>query len=995
VKAAAPDRPRLALFGTATIVPAGAGGQAARPFAPERLFQMAALLAARRSWTAREQITALLWPDLPSESARRNLRKLIHRAQQQPWFGAEVRPDALRWLVDSDVAEFDAAIAAGDWAGAVDRYGGLFLDGMEHAASAPYQEWLAFERTRLAAAFRDAAARRFEQVGADPVARIDVATRWLQQEPFDEDALVALAGALRAGGREAEAARAQQAFVERLTVEIGVEPSVRVRALARPPAASGAVASAPPVPQTQDAGLVGRRSELQVLAGLLERPECRLLTITGPGGIGKSRIARAALAQVAARYPDGIWWIGLEDLSEVSQVSWRVAGVLGFDLAGAADPARQLIERLRPRRALLVLDNSEHLGELAGFVATLLAECPGVQMLSTSRARLDVPGEWLLPLGGLPVPDEDETELDALRAFDAVRLFELRAAAAMPAFDPVANAREVARLARAVDGMPLAIELAAAWVRLLPVAEIRAEIERSLDLLAQSAAGRPDRHQSVRASFAHSWNLLGPREQETLARLSVFGGPFTRAAAAQVADAALPLLAALVDHSLLRADGDGRFSFHALMHQCAREQLDADPPAARARANRHADFFAQLLARHTVMATGRKEIVGEIEAALADCRAAWHWSIAQGAVARLDTMTEPLMRFFEVRGRWNDGLALLDAALAQGAGEAGRERTMPPSMLGWRAALLFRKGETLAAQEAAAAGLERARSLRRRSDMRLCLQVLGLAWWQQGATQVARRCFENALAVAESVGDDTARAPHLHGVAMCARTEGDFAAAIRAYEQVLALYRGTGSPQGQAMTLDNIATTYRALRDFDAARRYSESCLRLTEEHGLALVRTYALLNLALTEMELGRFDAARACLAQARALDSAAGEGMVSSDLQLVLGRLELRSGHPEIALPLLREGLAMARKRLEEPVLLAAVGTFAEYESLHGDRQLAATYWKFVLAHPLAEAGDLEDARRGLAALALSPPQAEQAERAAAGLTLEVLASRLQGGG
>jgi predicted ATPase/DNA-binding SARP family transcriptional activator len=992
VSSAASETPRLTLFATAAVAVSTPQGTTQQPFAPERLFQLAAFLAVRGSWISRDQLTALLWPELPSDAARRNLRKLIFRAQRQPWFDAEVRTDALRWDVASDLRAFDAAVAGGQWAAAVQCYGGVFLDGMENAASPAFAEWLAFERSRLAAAFRDAAAKRCDELRADPPARADVASRWLLHDPFDEDALVFLVEALRASGRAAEATRAQQQFVQRLTESLAVAPSARVLALAAAPGPAPASKPAPVASPTLD--LIGRRAEMQTLAGLLERPECRLLTIVGPGGIGKSRLARTALARVASRYADGVHWVGLEDLADVQQVAWRIAGVLQIDIAGAVDAVERVIDGLRMRQALLILDNSEHLANLPAFAARLLEACPAVQLLATSRARLEITGEWLLPLEGLPVPDEDETEVDALRAFDAMRLFEERALAAAPGFDPLVHVADVARLVRLVEGMPLAIELAAAWVRVLPVHEIATEIARSLDLLERATPGLPDRQKSVRASFAHSWRLLSAREQAALARLSIFAGSFTRAAAAQVGDAELPVLAGLVDRSLLRADGAGRFSFHALMHQCAREQLQADPARAAEQEQRHTEFLVQMLVRGASAGIGKKAVLDEVEFWLADCRTVWARLVGRCAepasLARLDAITEPLMRFFEIKGRWSEGLPLLDAASA-GLTAAGID--VPAPIYAWHGALLFRKGDAQSAIETATRGLERARATRRRNQMRLCLQVMGLAWWQQGAMQIARRSFERALAIAENIGDDASRAAHLHGIAMCAKSEGDYDTAIGAFEQALAIFRTSGNAQGEAMTLDNMALVARMQLHFAAARRFSTACLAIAEEHGLALVRIYALVNLGLTEIEDRNFAAAAEYLEKARAADDATGGGMVSVDIQLARARLNVRTDRPDAALPLLRKGLALARARLDEPSQIGAIAAFAEYEARRGERHLAATYWTLVTAQPTVEALEAQDARTGLAQLQLTEAETAAAQEAARALTLETLGRRLVG--
>lgn len=982
----AAEAPRLTLFGPATVVyVAAAGGVTQQPFASERLFQLAAFLAVRRAWVSRDQLTALFWPDLPPDAARRNLRKLLYRAQRQPWFAAEVHADALRWEAPSDLRRFDDAVAAADWHAAVDAYGGVLLQGLEHAAGKAFGEWLGFERTRVAAAFRAAAARRCAELAGASAARLDVATRWLQHDPFDEDALAVLVDTLRATGRAAEAERVHRQFVERLATSLAVEPSARVLALGNAAPATAQPRATADVPAPM---LVGRRAELQTLASLLERPGCRLLTVLGPGGAGKSRLARAALAGLAARYPDGAIWVALEDNTDLAQAVWRIAGALGVDLAGAADPASALVESLRPRRALIALDNAEHLPGLPALVARVLADCPSVQLLATSRVRLAVDGEWLLPLEGLPCPDDDETETDALRAFDAVRLFELRAAAAAPSFDPQRHAPAVARLVRLVAGLPLAIELAAAWVRLLPVDAIAAELAQSLDLLERAAPGQPERLRSVRASFAHSWRLLAPAEQRALARLSVFAGSFTRAAAAQVADAALPVLAGLVDRSLLRADGAGCFSFHALVRENAREQGAAELPAQR---QRHARFSAQVLARLAAAGIGRKEAMDEMEFWLADFTAAWAFAVATADHAALDAMAEPLLRFFEIKGRWSDGLALLAAAddaltVAHGAD------AVPASIGAWRAALLFRKGDTRGTIEAGTAALARARKARAPRVMRLCLQAMGLALWQQGAVAAARRSFERALAIAAGLGDAAARAPHLHGIAMCARLQGDLDGALAAYGQSLALYRATGSPQGEAMTLDNLALLARVQGDLATARRHGQASLRLAQEHGLGVVRMYALVNLALIEIDARDYAAARDYLAQARRAVEGSGGGNAAVDVELATARLALRAGPAEAALAPLRAGLAIARDRLDEPNQLSAILVWAEWLARCGDRARAAACFVFAGAHA-AELGDRTDAAKGLAELALTAEERAAADHAALALTVPALVDQVLG--
>lgn len=965
---------RLQLFGAPAYF-ADAGGT---PLAPERLTQLAVVLAARGEWTTRDQLIALLWPDLPAEAARRNLRKLLFRARAQPWLdGLESRADALRWRIESDLRDFERACAEQRWAAAVDACRGAFADGFERGAAEPFVEWLRFERNRLAALQRAATAHRLAQLGADAPARESLARGWLALDPLDEDALVALVEAMRAQGRAAEAQRTIGEFSARLAQEIGVAPSVRVRALAE---ASQAAAPAAPVPV--DADFIGRRAELRELQALIERDECRVLTITGPGGIGKSRLARAALA-LSTPQSEATHWVALEDLADAAQVAPRIAAAADITLAGTADPLAQVCDVLRGRRALLVFDNAEHLPGIAPLAERLVQSGAQLKLLLTSRARLAIAGEWLLPLAGLPVPDADETETDVLRAFDAVKLFELRARAAAPSFDVARAAGDVAALVRLLEGAPLAIELAAAWVRLLPVAEIRREIERSLDLL-EGAAHVPDRQRSVRASFEHSWRLLTSVEQRALTQLAVFAAPFTREAAAQVAGANLPVLAALADKSLLRAEGDGRFSFHALMRQCARGKLGEELPTRR----RYVDYHVQQLGYYGDLVRGaRKESIDAIEASLEDFRIVWSMALAERDVNAVETMATPLHRFFEIKARWIEAIGLFDEAMAALDPTQPEHRAAIAAVQRALAALYYRKGEPDAAEACARRALPLYRVLKRLTGVRQSLQIIGLSLWQRGDVVRARRYFEEGLRLAERSGDEIGAAAPLNGIAMCEKTSGNYERALPLYERALALYRRAGGAQGQAITLNNLGNVLRMQRDWEGARRHVMEAFDLCEQNGLATVRIYCLINLAYIDIALSRLDSAQSYLDRALEADNRGGEGQSSAEIRLGLGRICARRGNFERAQRWLLDGLQRAIALADVPIQLTAIFCCGELAAHRGEIARAAELWSFVARHPLAEHGDRDESRIRLDALGLAAPEVDAAGRAARAFELDSL--------
>ncbi len=720
--------PCLHLFGT----PALDTGSGREPFPLERPYQLLAYLAFRGVWVTREAASSLLWPDRNSRTARANLRFVlvqIRRLRHVAQF--DTRADALRWAVDTDVGRLEGAAAAGDWSTALDCYAGPLLEGFEAEGPVPFVEWLLFERARLATLWHGALTARLAQLRDEQAACNALAVRALQCDPLDETALGAQLQALCALGHVDQARRAYRDYAQKLAGELGIEPSAALRELGRQlDARESGTNPRPAVPAKRggDSEFVGRRVELGRINALLLGPDCRLLTISGLGGVGKSALARAALPGLADHFSGGAFWIALEDLSTPGHVAQRCASVLGVDPRGADSPQQSLARYLRSVQALLVLDNAEHLEGLASWVDALLAECDGIKLVVTSRVRLGLAREWLLPLEGLPVPDVDETELDALRAYDSVRLFEARAAAQHPAYDPVAAAVDAAAIARATEGLPLALELAAGRVRIVPVAEIGRELAQSIDVL-EPAAGDGARNASLRASFDHSWGMLALREREALAACTIFPGDFSREAAHEVAGASLPLLASLVDKSLLRADGGGRFSLHSLIRQCAAEHV-GDAPCLR---RRHAEYYSQLLARHADFKhTDQQRAIAEVERELAHCNAAWAVAIAERSNRLIGRMAQATRHFFEATGRWAEGIGLLSAALAalDPAGETNSATRT--AVLDALAALQWRRGDFAAAERHARLALALARADGNAGGVKAALNTIGLSLWQVG-----------------------------------------------------------------------------------------------------------------------------------------------------------------------------------------------------------------------------------------------------------------------
>ena len=325
----------------------------------------------------------------------------------------------------------------------------------------------------------------------------------------------------------------------------------------------------------QATSFVGRQEELGEIAGLLADPRCRLLVLVGPGGIGKTRLAIEAAAALLGDFADGVYFVPLQSVAAPEFIGPAVAQAIGFSFYGSDDPREQLFDYLRDRRMLLVVDNVEHLLPGGELLAELLARAPHVKLLVTSREVLGLREEWVRPVRGLAFPPGEGAA--PAGSYSAVQLFAERARQVNASFSLEREAGCAAEISRLVEGMPLAIELAAAWLRALPCAEVAREIQGSLDFLTTTLRNVPERHRNVRAVFEQTWNRLPAAEQEVFRRLSVFRGGLTREAAGAVAGADLPTLQSLVDRALLSVSPAGRYEIHELLRQFAAERLAAEP----------------------------------------------------------------------------------------------------------------------------------------------------------------------------------------------------------------------------------------------------------------------------------------------------------------------------------------------------------------------------------------------------------------------------------
>jgi len=601
----------------------------------------------------------------------------------------------------------------------------------------------------------------------------------------------------------------------------------------------------------QATSFVGRQGELAEIAGLLADPRCRLLVLVGPGGIGKTRLAIEAAAALPGDFADGVYFVPLQSVAAPEFIGPAVAQAIGFSFYGSDDPREQLFDYLRDRQMLLVVDNVEHLLPGGELLAELLARAPDVKLLVTSREVLGLREEWVRPVRGLAFPPGEGAA--PAGSYSAVQLFAERARQVNASFSLEREAGCAAEISRLVEGMPLAIELAAAWLRALPCAEVAREIQGSLDFLTTTLRNVPERHRNVRAVFEQTWNRLPVPEREVFRRLSVFRGGLTREAAGAVAGADLPTLQSLVGRALLSVSPAGRYEIHELLRQFAAERLAAEPEAWAAVHQRHCSYYAGFLTRREASLKGDDQVLALSEVAdeLDNVRAAWRWAVDEGHEGEVRDSMGSLHIFYQARSLFREGARAFDVAVERFQGRGSELLPALRLLQAWFYASAMDQNKLRALVDEGVAGLRAAGT---------------------GGT------LAMALAAASWLGIEEA-APPAPGLP-------------ELYEDNLAAFRRAGDLWGEAWSLYSLGSLAWAARRDEEARDLLQASRDRFIARGDRWGSTYALHNLGLVLSRLGDYRAAVAVFQQSlrtcRQVGDRGGEAFSLHHLGLVLGLRE-----------------------------------------------------------------------------------------------------------
>ncbi len=646
-------------------------------------------------------------------------------------------------------------------------------------------------------------------------------------------------------------------------------------------------------PSPSAAPFVGRNRELSQIAQLLSNPDCRLLTLVGPGGIGKTRLALEATAIAKDNFPDGASVIYLAPVLSPDFLVPTICQALTITLYGEQYMKAQLLNYLSLKHLLLVLDNYEHLLEGAGVLAEILENVPHAKILVTSRERLNLREEWVLEVQGLPFPaNESETDIER---YSAVELFLHNARRVSVGFDVTDTHKPaIVRICRLVGGMPLALELAAAWVRVLPCEAIADEIERSLDILETPARNIEPRHHNMRAAIEPTWEQLNSAEQVVFKKLSVFRGGFTREAAAYITGASLRILSALVDKSLLRLDDRGRYTIHELLRQYGQEHLTLSTDDANQTHDLHCEYYTTFMQQQWEHLAGSrvKESLQQIEQEIDNVRAAWQWAITWKKASEIDKALDSLWLYSDIRGYYQEG----EQAFANAAAMLGEQGDAWGAVLAralvrqaWACTGIYHWEKALTLLEES---LVVASGVNARRETALAHLLLGTVVSVEDIQSVqSRQHYQESLEIFEEIGDQRGVADATVWLCFAYERLGELQESLQHGQKALAMFRAMDNRVGLALAQLAIGLTAISAEDYREAMLYAHSSSTIAEEIGIRSIQAHALRTCAAAAFELKQYQEAQRWAFQALKIASEfQGTYFMRWTLPVVAGLLELQ---------------------------------------------------------------------------------------------------------
>lgn len=839
---------------------------------------------------SRSILTGLFWPDLPEDNARMNLRKalsdlrdlvgdyiIITRDQ------VALQKNSLLWMDIEQLEQCSSLVKSKQTlsvsdieklAQTINLYQGEFLEGFYIRNAPNFEDWVRTQQTH----FQVIALRVLQFLTTYYTNKkqvylgLDYAKRWLSLDPTNEEAHREYMKLLAFDGRRNIALDHYASFSKLIRVEYGISleeetmhlvESIRNGGLTTISNEVSKLSSNLPVEtQTSHTELepnlasafraidnystpfVGRRREIREIRDLLAQPNCRFLTIGGLSGIGKTRLAIESIKELVNDQPihasmsDGILFIPLVAVPSTDSLISAIAENLNFRFYKDVSARTQLLNFLRGKHMLVVLDNFEHLLESIDFITELLHTAQNVKLLITCTEPLNVQEEWFYQLNGLTVASDETDNQNNLEENEAFELFAQAAQRARVGFSVNEEKEHIIRICRSLEGMPLAIELAAAWLRTLPCEQVYLEIQKGNDLLISSAWDVPDRHRSIRIVFDQSWNQLSTTVRKVFAQLSIFRGGFCLEAAEQIAGTSPYVLSALVAKSLITMNSTGRYQMHELVRRSAAQKLREVPKIKLITLNKFQSYYLNFLEQREFGLYGdrQKITLKEIQADIENIRESWERALTLGNILFIERAMQSLYQFYQIRCRFQEGLEVFSSAANQiqknppKSEDAATLNLIMARILARQGAFLTSLGSYQIAKNYSQKSLDILQNLDDKREVAFSLNILGYILYWQGNISEAKLLHQKSLSNAQEIGDKIRIANALFGLGETIEHTGPYNEAKHYFLESLHVSREIGHQDLIAHCLDKLGSVTFYSGDYERSMQFYRESLALSQE---------------------------------------------------------------------------------------------------------------------------------------------------------------------
>ncbi len=823
---------------------------------------------------------------------------------------------------------------------AVKLYRGDFLQGFAVKDAPDFDEWQTWQAHRLKREMIHALTRLADYYHQqhDLDTAVERAQQILSLDSVDESTHRRLIAWYAAMGRHTDACRQYEMCVSLLAEKLDVAPqpeTTRLIEQIRHPVRQNRNNSQPlfkPVTQSrgnlppQLSSFVGREVELQEIQERFDRPACRLITILGPGGMGKTQLALQYGRRQKGNFSHGVFFVSLAGLDSPDYLPSAIATAVGFTLFGRQEPKEQILNYLQNKEMLLILDNFEHLTVGSQLLLDILQMAPNLKLLVTSRHSLNLKSEWLYDIEGLTYPpDGDFTNITQ---YSAIRLFLEHAHRVRPRYEFTQSEQlATVQICQLIEGMPLGIELIASRAREFSCKDIVNEIDESFDFLDSSMWDLPVRHRNLRVIFDLSWRLLTQEEKELLTKLSVFQGSFSQQAAENICGASLSLLYSLCDKSFLTQETVDRYKLHQILNTFATEKLDTFPDIKEITQKNYCTYFINFICAHEgdLLGARQREALNKINKDIPNIRKAWAWAIQSASEELLVKSALPLSRYYKFRGLFQEGKDIFAAPIKNLFDSGTPTHNLPPIkqslkglLVGIFGTFCFHLSQYELAEKCLLDSVEVLFSSGEEAFAANSLLTLGGMSVQLGQHQKAAQQLQTALNIAIKHGN-TDVTVGVHGnLGTSAAMQGNYEEAEIEMQKALELVQRTGNQFAESMLYANLGMVYKYSQRLEKAKECLKKSLEISQQVEILEVHTTPINLLGSIEFELGNFSSAQEhfqrYLFVSEKLNNVSGVAQAKSKI----GFCDLRLSLVKDAAQHLLESLAIAFQINLPPVLL-----------------------------------------------------------------------------